>query len=302
MVSLESKRSDLIDLYKLFSDFKDFEFPDDTKKRKNEVMNNTHQLYNKYLNTYKKEYDCGDLNKEDKKKIDPNLYKILGKKKQKSGIKQPTQLKQLNPNEISKSLWIEVPRNDFISFIKDVVDNLDNKDYQTTVDGLKYDLKKGRKVFAGNNYQNISKNEPLELYDSLMKPDVDALRNATNRCKNKRKNILNVLDNIESSVFDGTYFHHKAQSLESEESIAKRTKLRRQKFDEIAEKEKNKSNELFKKYFTNYQSPSDIYKRLNKSKDEMNVARVDSISEILGKLERIIKSVPTDDAAKVEEN
>ena len=34
----------------------------------------------------------------------------------------------------------------------------------------------------------------------------------------------------------------------------------------------------------------------------MNVARVDSISEILGKLERIIKSVPTDDAAKVEEN
>ena len=153
MVSLESKRSDLMDLYKLFSDFKDFEFPDDTKKRKNEVMNNTHQLYNKYLNTYKKEYDCGDLNKEDKKKIDPNLYKILGKKKQKSGIKQPTQLKQLNPNEISKSLWIEVPRNDFISFIKDVVDNLDNKDYQTTVDGLKYDLKKGRKVFAGNNYQ-----------------------------------------------------------------------------------------------------------------------------------------------------
>ena len=135
-----------------------------------------------------------------------------------------------------------------------------------------------------------------------MKPDVDALRNATNRCKNKRKNILNVLDNIESSVFDGTYFHHKDQSLESEESIAKRTKLRRQKFDEIAEKEKNKNNELFKKYFTNYQSPSDIYKRLNKSKDEMNVARVDSISEILGKLERIIKSVPTDDAAKVEEN
>ena len=45
MVSLESKRSDLIDLYKLFSDFKDFEFPDNTKKpRKNEVMNNTNQL------------------------------------------------------------------------------------------------------------------------------------------------------------------------------------------------------------------------------------------------------------------
>ena len=59
---------------------------------------------------------------------------------------------------------------------------------------------------------------------------------------------------------------------------------------------------MFKKYFTNYQSPSDIYKKLNESKDEKNVARVESISEILGKLERIIKCVPKDDAAKVEEN
>ena len=181
------------------------------------------------------------------KKIDPNLYKILGKKKQKLGIKQPTQLKQLNPNEISKSLWIEVHRNDFISLIKDVVDNLDNKDYQTTVDGLKCDLKNGRKVFAGSNYQKNSKNKPLELQDSLMKPDFDALKNASDTCKNKRKNILNVLDNIELSVFDGTYFHQRNQSLESEESIAERTKLRRQRFDEIAEKEKNINNELLKK-------------------------------------------------------
>ena len=37
------------------------------KKRKNEFMNNTNQLYNKYLNTYKKEYDCEDLKKKIKK-------------------------------------------------------------------------------------------------------------------------------------------------------------------------------------------------------------------------------------------
>ena len=47
------------------------------------------------------------------------------------------QLKQLNLNEISKPLWIEIPINDFISLIKDVFDNLDNKDFQTTVNKRK---------------------------------------------------------------------------------------------------------------------------------------------------------------------
>ena len=46
-----------------------------------------------------------------------------------SGIKQPTQLKQLNLNKVSKPLWIEISRNDFVSLIKVVVDNLDDKDY-----------------------------------------------------------------------------------------------------------------------------------------------------------------------------
>ena len=46
-----------------------------------------------------------------------------------SGIKQPTQLKLLNLNKVSKPLWIEISRNDFVSLIKVVVDNLDDKDY-----------------------------------------------------------------------------------------------------------------------------------------------------------------------------
>ena len=36
------------------------------KKIENKVMNETHQLYNKYFNTYKEEYDSEDLNEEDK--------------------------------------------------------------------------------------------------------------------------------------------------------------------------------------------------------------------------------------------
>ena len=62
-----------------------------------------------------------------------------------SHIKEPIQLKQLNLKEISKQLWIEIPRNDFISLIKDVVDNLGNKDFETTVNKRKYNLKNAKK-------------------------------------------------------------------------------------------------------------------------------------------------------------
>ena len=56
-------------------------------------------------------------------------------------IKQPTQFKQLKLKEIQKPLWIKLARKDFDLLIKDVVDNLDNKDCKTKVDGNKYDLK-----------------------------------------------------------------------------------------------------------------------------------------------------------------
>ena len=54
----------------------------------------------------------------------------------------------------------------------------------------------------------------------------------------KINNILKVLKNLEP-VFTGCYFHHdNVPKLESKESIAERTKLQRQRSDEIAEKKK----------------------------------------------------------------
>ena len=53
---------------------------------------------------------------------------------------------------------------------------------------------------------------------------------------------------------------------EYEESIAERTKLRKQRLDEIKRKEQNINNELFKKYFTDYQSPSKMYNGLSDTK------------------------------------
>ena len=144
---------------------------------------------------------------------------------------------------------IEISRNNFISLIKYVVDNLDDKDYQTTVDKRMYGLKKCRKIFAGNNYQKNSKNEARELYDSLIKPDTDTLKNTLTRGKNKRNNILAIIDNIKSSLFEGSYVHHKRKLLETEESIEERAKLRRQRSYEIAKKERNIDSKVFERYF-----------------------------------------------------
>ena len=47
-----------------------------------------------------------------------------------------------------------------------------------------------------------------------------------------------------------------------EKSIAERVKLKNEKIAEIKKEEKNMDYKLFKNYFTNYQSPSDMYKTL----------------------------------------
>ena len=114
--------------------------------------------------------------------------------KDRSGIKQPTQLNQLNLNKVSKPLWIELPRNDFISLIKDVVDK------------GKYDLKNAEKHLPEIITKKISKNEARKRYNSLIKPDVDMLNNALRRSKGKRNNILVILDNIKSSFLRFSIF------------------------------------------------------------------------------------------------
>ena len=90
--------------------------------------------------------------------------------------------------------------------------------------------------------------------------------------------------------------------LNNERSIAERTKLRRKRLNEIRRKEQNINNELFKEYFTNYQSPSDMYKKLGETEGAVNEVRVDSIKKVLSKLKRTIGYVPNDNAFKVEEN
>ena len=44
------------------------------------------------------------------------------------------------------------------------------------------------------------------MYKNLIKPKVDKLGNAKGR--GKIDNILNILENIKSSIFDGYYYHY----------------------------------------------------------------------------------------------
>ena len=88
-----------------------------------------------------------------------------------------------------------------------------------------------------------------------------------------------------------------------EKSIAEKTKLRKQRFDEIANEEEDINNDLLKEYFK-YQSQRNMYKELDETKKpETNQIKVDSIKKTLSKLQKIIDNVPKDETSyKVEEN
>ena len=113
-----------------------------------------------------------------------------------------------------------------------------------------------------------------------------------------RDKILEVLGNLKS-VFTGAYLHYKDVPPESEESIAGRAKLRRQKSDEIANKGKMIDPKSFREYF-GYLSSSDMYKNLNKIiGSEENEVQVNMIKGKLANLMEVFKSRPTSDTKKI---
>ena len=59
---------------------------------------------------------------------------------------------------------------------------------------------------------------------------------------------------------------------------------------------------MFNRYFTDYLSPSDIYKKLREAEGERNEDKVYSIKEMLNKMKEAIKNVPKDKVSRVEKN
>ena len=118
----------------------------------------------------------------------------------------------------------------------------------------------------------------------MIKPDSDVPKNSKSKSTHKRNNILSILSNLESD-FPVFYFHHgNVLQPESEENIAERMKLRRQRSDEIVKKEKMINSKLFEKYFC-YSRLSDMYKALNKTAgSEESKAEVNAIESSLSNL------------------
>ena len=89
MVSIESKHRKLKEIYKLLSDFKNHKpITTEAKNRKDRTLNNVNQLYNKSLDTYKKNYDSEDLNKGDGNFLTLSTLKYLVRKKNQNRLKK----------------------------------------------------------------------------------------------------------------------------------------------------------------------------------------------------------------------
>ena len=70
----------------------------------------------------------------------------------------------------------------------------------------------------------------------------------------------------------------------------------------LKKEEKNIKNLLFKHYFTNYQNPSDMYKKLCETKGKENEDQVYSIKKILDKIKNKIKNFPENKISMIEGN
>ena len=128
------------------------------------------------------------------------------------------------------------------------------------------------------NFRNSDKNKE---FVAKIKDRISNLKdNKRNEWNRKKKNnadetlkiieeILDYNKNAQKNFPFASKVDKGKSEPKSEESVGKRVHLRREKIAEI-EEEKNINNELFKKYFTNFRSPSDMYKELRETEDKEN--------------------------------
>ena len=91
------------------------------------------------------------------------------------------------------------------------------------------------------------------------------------------------------------------QEPKPEESVGERTKLRKQRLNEVAENEKKINLKLFKRYFK-YSSLVDLHKNLNESiNTERNKIQTESINNALTNLKKDTENTPKSNANKIEE-
>ena len=208
---------------------------------------------------------------------------------------------------MKKTLWFEINKKELEELTREIYNNQDKNDFKIIINRRPYNLKNAKKIWREVTIHKSTKSDAKKLYNELIQKDNDALEKEKNYAEREevdgiiKYNVLNILKNV-GSVFSGAYLDYKNVPKEAmfERSIEERINLRRGRLDKIERKEQNMNNELFKAYFTDYQSPSNMYKKLSETKGAVNEVRVDSVKKtVLSKLQRVIKNAPKDDVFKI---
>ena len=126
------------------------------------------QLHHNYFDSYKK------LDEENKIKFDYKQFEMTDEENQKPKSTEDVIMNR-KINELQKPSWVNLTEEDFNLLIKDVVDNLDDENYKTTVNNRKYNLRNTESFLLEITTKIDSKNEALKLYDDLIKEDIAAL-------------------------------------------------------------------------------------------------------------------------------
>ena len=203
---------------------------------------------------------------------------------------------------MQKPLWFEINKKEFEELTRDIYNNQDNNDFKIIINKRTYDLKNAKTFWTEDlNVKPLKVRQKNCITNWYKKTLIYWKEKKGNRFE--KYNILNVLNNL-GSIFTGVYLHYKNVAKETmfERSIAERIKLRRERLDEIKRKEPNINNELFKIYFIDLQSPSNMYKKLSETESAVSKVRVDSVKKVLSKLQRIVDYVPKDNAFKIQED
>ena len=185
---------------------------------------------------------------------------------------------------MQKPLWFEMNKEEFEELTREIYNNQDNNDFKIIINRKTYDLKSAQNFWMEVTALKTTKSETKKMYNESIQTENDALERK--KCDEfKKYNILNILKNV-GSIFTGTYLHYKRVPKETmfEISIAERTTLSRGRLDEVKRKEQNINDVLFNAYFTDYQNPSSMYKKLSQIKGAVNEFPVDSIKKVLSKL------------------
>ena len=109
-------------------------------------------------------------------------------------------------------------KEDFDLLTESVCNNLNNNRFKTTVNKRAYDLENAKKFLEKITTQKISENEASRLYFDLIISEIIKLQKVKgSRGKNRKKNILGVLEKL-GSIFTDPYLYYYSTSESRSES------------------------------------------------------------------------------------